>query len=291
MIDKNRIEFLLFRTAQKAFGLMGIKITRRAALFVGTLMFYLIPIRKKVAIENLSKAFPQKTKKEILGLARKNYQNITITFFELMSLPSIPINVLKEQLEFNGLNDFKNQTKDERGLIILLGHFGNWELAIACIAMILGKTLSVLVKPQRNPYITDWLKETRARFGAKIIESGVSVKELFKALKNGEAVGIAADQRGHFDNPRFNFFNQPTALYTGTASIALRTNSKVIMGIPVRQKDFKYKYYFEELNFENLPEEEELKVKELTQRYISFIEKYVRQYPEQYFWMHKIWKY
>jgi Kdo2-lipid IVA lauroyltransferase/acyltransferase len=290
-MDKNKIEFLLFRFAQKLFGLMGIQITRRAAIFMGTLMFYLIPVRKKVAIGNLTKAFPEKTKKEILNLTRKNYQNITITFFELMSLPSIPINKLKQQLEFDKPDSFIEQTKDERGLIILLGHFGNWELAIACIALVLEKTLSILVKPQRNPYVTDWLKETRARFGARIIESGVSVKELFKALKNGQAVGIAADQRGHFDNPRFNFFNQPTALYTGTASIALRTNSKVLMGLPVRQKDLKYKYYFEELSFENLPDDEESKVKELTQRYISFIEKYVRQYPEQYFWMHKIWKY
>jgi len=58
-----------------------------------------------------------------------------------------------------------------------------------------------------------------------------------------------------------------------------------------RQKDFSYKMHLEELNFENLPDEHEEKLRELTQRYISFLEKHIRKNPEQYFWMHKIWKY
>lgn len=291
MSGKNKIEFFLFKSAQKIFGVLGLIKTRRLALLVGSFFYYFIPIRKKTTIENLSKAFPHKTESEIKQIARNNYQNITITFFELMSLPFISTKEMLNEVEFDNSDLIKKMESDKKGIIFFTGHFGSWEFLMAGIALKINKKFNVLVRPQRNNYITEWLKETRAKFGAGVIDSGVSVKKLFQALSSGEGVGIAGDQRGHYDNPRFNFFNQPTALYTGTASIALRTNSNVILIVPVRQKDFRYKCFSEQLSFDNLPDGEEEKIKELTQRYISFIEKYVSMYPEQYFWMHKIWKY
>ncbi len=291
MIDKNKIEFFLFRSAQKIFGFIGINTTRRIAVLVGTLFFYLIPIRKKTTIENLSKAFPDLSISKIKELAKKNYQNVTITFLELMCMQSISSAQIKSEVEFDKPELLHHLIDEPNGLIVFTGHFGNWEFLMTAIALNIKTHFNVLMRPQRNCYINKWLKKTRARFGTRVIEAGVSVKELFKALVNKEAVGIAGDQRGHFDNPRFNFFNQPTALYTGTASIALRTKSNILLTALVRQKDFKFMCYLEQLSFENLPDDEEAKIKEITQRYISFIEKYVRQYPEQYFWMHKLWKY
>lgn len=291
MFNKNKIEFFLFRSAQKLTGFLGIENSRRAALLLGAFFYYLVPIRKKTTIENLSKAFPEKSLKEIKTIALKNYQSITITFFELMCIPSLTPESLKAQVEYDNPSLLEKLSSKENGLIIFTGHFGNWEFLMTAIAMSISKHMNVLMRPQRNNYITQWLKDTRARFGSKVIDAGISVKELYKALINKEAVGIAGDQRGHYDNPRFNFFNQPTALYTGTASIALRTKSNVLLSALVRQSNLKYKCYLEELSFENLPEDEEEKIKELTQRYISFVEKHVRKNPEQYFWMHKIWKY
>jgi len=291
MIDKNKVEFFLFRTAQKIFGSIGLNITRRIAVLAGTLFFYLVPIRKRTTIENISKAFPDKSVREIKNLARKNYQNVAVTFLELMCLPSLTKEQMKEQVEFDKPELLDKLIDEPSGLIIFNGHFGNWEFLMSGIAVNIKKHLNVLMRPQRNSYLNEWLKEARAHFGTRVIEAGVSVKDLYKALVNKEAVGIAGDQRGHFDNPRFNFFNRPTALYTGTASIALRTKSNILLTMLVRQKNFKFKCCLEQLSFENLSENEESKINEITQRYISFIEKYVRLYPEQYFWMHKLWKY
>lgn len=291
MINKNKLEFFLFKTALLVFKLLGLNKTRRAALLFGNFIYYFIPVRKKTTIENLRKAFPQKPDYEIKTLARKNYQNMCITFFELMCIPNIDRERMKEQVEFDNIELIQKKIDEKKGLIIFTGHFGNWEFVMTSISTYFNIQLSVLFKPQRNQYITDWLIKTREIFGAKVIALGVSVKALYKALVDKEIVGIAGDQRGHKDNPRFNFFNQPTALYTGTASIALRTKCNVLLVAAVRQKNFKYKCFTEELNFENLPEDVEAKERELTQRYISFIEKHAREHPEQYFWMHKIWKY
>ena len=291
MINKNKLEFFFFKIALKLFSILGPNVTRQFAVGVGTLIFFFIPIRKKTVIDNLSKAFPEKSSKEIKRIALENYRNITMTFFELMCVTSISHETMKQQVEFVNYDLLEKKINEGKGLIILTGHFGNWEFTMTSLAVSFDYPINILVKPQRNPYITEWLKNTREHFGAKIIDTGVSVKGLYKALVDKEVVGIAGDQRGHFDNPRFNYFNQPTALYTGTAAIALRTKCNVLLTANVRQKNRNYKCYMEELSLDNLPENEEDKLKLLTQRYISFLEKYVSKHPEQYFWMHKIWKY
>lgn len=291
MFNKNKIEYFFFRLFNKILRFIGLQKARKLAKFLGTFLYYFIPIRKKTVISNLKIAFPEKSLKEIKKIAKKNFQNIFITFVELMLIPFLKLDEIKSQVWVDNLDLISNKIKNGKGLIILTGHFGNWEILISSIVAYINANYHVLVKPQRNQYITEWLKRTRSIGNTNVIPVGVSVKEIIKALKSGEVVLIAGDQRGPIDGARFNFFNHQTALYTGTASIALKTNCNIILVACVRQPDYKYIIHVEELNFENLPDEIEKRPIELTQRYISFLEKYIRLNPEQYFWMHKIWKY
>ncbi|MCX7797900.1 MAG: lysophospholipid acyltransferase family protein [Melioribacter sp.] len=291
MLNKNRIEFFFFNTLNKIFKKIGLKKTRKLAKIIGLVVYYLLPIRKKTVLQNLRTAFPEKDEKEIKKIAKKNYQNISITFCELLLIPHLKLSEVKEQVSFENLELVKKNIEKKEGLIILTGHFGNWEILISSIVAYINAKYHVLVKPQRNQYITQWLKETRSVGNTNVIASGISVKEIIKALRSGEVVLIAGDQRGPFEGHRFQFFNHPTSLYTGTASIALKTKSNVLLAAVERQKDYKYKVFIEELDFNNLPENDEEKSLELTQRYISFLERYIRKSPEQYFWMHKLWKY
>lgn len=291
MLDKNKIEYFLFRFFNKILLTLGLNKSRKLARLIGTFFYYFIPIRKKTVLSNLKSAFPEKSLKEIKSIAKKNYQSISITFCELMLLPSLKLSEIKSQVWFDNLDLIRNKISNGKGLILLTGHFGNWEILVSSIVSYIDAKYHVLVKPQRNEYITRWLRNTRSIGNTNVIEVGISVKEIIKALKAGEVVLIAGDQRGPYEGNRFQFFNRQTALFTGTASIALKTNCNVLLVVIVRQPDYKYKAYIEELDFNELPEDNEKKSIELTQRYISFLEKYVRENPEQYFWMHKLWKY
>lgn len=290
-IDKNKIEFLLFRLILSLLKILGLQRTRKLAIFVGIFIYYFIPIRRKTTIANLKKAFPEKSFSEIKSLARKNYQSITITFFELMLIPHLSISEIEKQVNYDGLELINEKLNKGNGLILLTAHFGNWEFIIASLAEKLAGKFNVLIKPQRNPYITKWLEETRNVANTKIIPIGVSVKSIYQALNRGEVVLIAGDQRGHKDGPRFKFFNQPTAYYTGTASILSRTKSELILCFIHRQKDFSYKLVINEIDFSDLPTDEKEWINSLTQKYITILEQQVRISPEQYFWMHKLWKY
>jgi len=290
-IDKNKIEFFLFSNLTRLLKKLGLERTRRFARIIGVFIYYFIPIRRSTAISNLSNAFPQKSSSEIRSITRKNYQNITITFFELMLMPHLSTDIIKNQVECDKIKLIQEKMEEGKGVILLTGHFGNWEFIVSSIAAKIAGSFNVLVKPQRNPYVTKWLEETRHVANTKVIPIGVSVKSIYQALKNGEAVLIAGDQRGHKDGPRFRFFNRQTALYTGAASIADRTGAAVLMCIIERQNNLKYNLHVEELDFSGIPENNEEKIAILTQRYIDYLERIVTRSPEQYFWMHKLWKY
>jgi KDO2-lipid IV(A) lauroyltransferase len=288
---KYKTEYLLFTLFAKLFHLIGLSKTRQTTKYLACFLYYVIPIRKRIIHENLKIAFPLKTEAELKKLSISTYRNILLTFFELMSLPFISKSEMESSIEVNNLEELKEIANRNKGLIILTGHLGGWEMGIASLSLKLNKQFYVLAKQQSNPLTSDWIMEARKSFGNKIILLGVSVRHLYQKIKEGAVVGIGGDQRGDSNGPRFNFFGKSTALHTGTATIALKTNCPVVNVTFIRQHNYSYKVYWEKLSFDNLPADNEGKIFELTQRYISFLEKYIANNPDQYFWMHKIWKY
>ena len=178
-----------------------------------------------------------------------------------------------------------------KGVILLSAHFGNWELIAASMSARINIPFHVVVKHQRNPYVDRKINSIRIKWGNEIVSLGISIRNIYKELKNKNLIAMVADQRGPADGLRIKFFGIETAIYSGPAILAIKTGAPLIYGITIRQPDFSYKVILEKINLEDLPDDEEEKVKEISQRLAFFLEKYVRQYPEQWLWMHKIWKY
>ena len=288
---EHKIEYFFFISFVQLFRLIGLKATRIFAKALGLIVFYIIPVRKKVVIENLSIAFPEKSISEIKKLARKTYQNILITFSEMMYLPFLSESKIKKSISFENLEIVKINIGENKPAIFLTGHFGGWEFCLSSLSLFIGRKFLLLAQPQSNSRISDFVMNARKTFGNDVILSGVSVRKLYENLTKGGIVGIAGDQRGTYEGPRFSFFNRDTALYTGTATMALKTSCPIIMTAFERLKNNNYKIYFQEVNFHNLPQDNEDKIRVITQQYITFLEKHISKNPEQYFWLHKIWKY
>ncbi|MCP5062601.1 MAG: lysophospholipid acyltransferase family protein, partial [Ignavibacteriae bacterium] len=119
----------------------------------------------------------------------------------------------------------------------------------------------------------------------------ISVKEIFKALKNNEVVGVVGDQRGPRKGIKVKYFSKDTYTFSGTAAIALKTKSPVLVMLIVRNSIGNYETKIEEIQLEELVGSKEEQIVQFNQKYMSILEKYVKQYPEQWFWMHNIWKY
>jgi Kdo2-lipid IVA lauroyltransferase/acyltransferase len=288
---QDRIEYTLFIILSFIVRLIGLGPSRRLSYILAALFYYIIPIRKKTVKENLQKAFPGYSKSRINKIAFGSYKSFCITFVEILYLPAMSKSEMDLAVNFTAIPMMKAKYNEGKGLIFLGAHFGNWEYIALSVALKLDFPITVIVKTQRNTLVNNWLDDNRIKWGNKIVPLGISIRQVYKELKEKRIIAMVADQRGPSEGIRINFMGRKTSVFSGPALLALKTGTPIIFGITIRQPDFSYKTAIELINTDDLPDEEELRVVELSQRHASVLEKYIIQYPDQWFWMHKRWKY
>jgi Kdo2-lipid IVA lauroyltransferase/acyltransferase len=290
---QNRIEYIIFRFFGFIFRTVGLKRARKSAVLLACLFYYLIPIRKTTVIENLTKAFPEKSQKEIRKTAFATYKSFSIALVEILLMPYMSRTEIENDVTIpeQVKNLILGKYNEGRGVILLSAHYGNWEYNASTVSISVNLPFYIIVKSQRNPYVNEWMNNARTRWLNKVVPLGVSIREIFRQLKEKHIVALIADQRGPSDGVRVNFFGRRVSVYPGPALLALKTKSPILYGIAVRQEDYTYKIYMEEVCMDNLPENDEEKIVEISQRHTDILEKYVRIHPEQWLWMHKRWKY
>ncbi len=287
---KNIFEYILFLSFSKFFQLLGLNLSRRFSYLIAALFYYVIPIRKKTVLENLHNAFPGYTEKKIKSIAFGSYKSFAIALAEILYIPAMSKEDIEKQVDCNNLELIREKYEENNGVILLSAHFGNWEFMATSIAAQLNIPLSVVIKPQRNPYVTNWMNNARTKWNNEIVPLGISIRQTYQTLKDKKIVAMVADQRGPEESIKINFFGRDLTVLTGPAILALKTGAPVLYGISVRQDDYSYKTVFAEISKEHLPDSNEEKIKELSQRHMSYLEGIIRKYPEQWLWMHKRWK-
>lgn len=288
---KDRIEYSLFISLSYLVSLLGLNLSRHAAHILSLIFFYIIPIRKKTVFENLTHAFPHYTPKQIKKTAFASYKSFLITLVELLSFPTFSRSRMEKFLLCPDKDLIIRNHSFHKGVILVSAHFGNWEYMALSVSLQIEIPFAIIVKKQSNTLVSNWLDNMRTKFGNKIVPLGISVRNIYLELKNKNIVAMLADQRGPVEGIRMEFMGRKTAVYSGPAMLALKTGAPIVFGISVRQPDYSYIVYLEELDLNNLPGDKDEQALEISRRYIKTLEKYIRKYPEQWFWMHKRWKY
>ena len=287
---KNIFEYILFLSCSKFFQLLGLNLSRRFSFLIAVLFYYIIPIRKKTVLENLHNAFPDYDEKKLKSIAFGSYKSFAIALAEILYMPAMSKEEIKKQVDCINVELIKEKYEENKGVILLSAHFGNWEFMATSLAAQLNIPISVVIKPQRNPYVTNWMNKARTKWNNEIVPLGISIRQTYQTLKDKKIVAMVADQRGPEESIKIFFFGRNITVLTGPAALSLKTGAPVLYGISVRQDDYSYKSVMTEISNENLPESNEEKIKELSQRHMTYLEGYIRKYPEQWLWMHKRWK-
>jgi Kdo2-lipid IVA lauroyltransferase/acyltransferase len=288
---QDRIEYILFITISYIVRLIGLNLSRRLSYLLAIFFYFIVPIRKKTVKDNLRKAFPEYCNSKVNKIAFGSYLSFCITFIEILYLPNMSKSELESSVIYTDIPLIRQKYDEGNGVIFLGAHFGNWEYIALTVAIKLDIPISVIVKSQRNTLVTNWLDKMRIKWGNKIVPLGISIRQVYKELKEKRIVAMVADQRGPSDGIRINFMGRKAAVFAGPALLALKTGAPIMFGVTIRQPDYSYITAIEEINTEDLPEEDELRIAELSQRHASVLEKYIKRFPEQWFWMHKRWKY
>lgn len=287
---KNTIEYILFLFLSYFCRILGLNLSRKFSALIAIFFFYVLPIRKKVVFDNLNHAFPKLLSDQIKKIAYGSYKNFAITLVEILYLPWTTEDQIKKVVNFQHLDLIEKKEEEQKGVILLSGHFGNWEYCAISAGVQLNKKFSVVVKPQRNPYVNDWLNRVRTKWTNDIVPLGLSIRNIYSVLINKGIIAMVADQRGPEESIKLEFFGRKTSVYTGPAVLSLKMNTPIIYGITIRQPDFTYQANIVEIRRENLPDNYEEKIKVLSERMLKYLEDVIRKNPEQWFWMHKRWK-
>jgi Kdo2-lipid IVA lauroyltransferase/acyltransferase len=287
---KNRIEYFLFVLFSLWFRLLGLNLSRKFASVLAFVFFHIIPLRKKVVFKNLKIAFPENDYQTNKKLAFRIYLSFAITLVEILYSPYLKKEELINAVTCSNPELIVEKFKEDRGVILLSSHFGNWEFGAISVAIQIKLPFSVIVKPLRNHLVYNWMNKVRSKYGNEVVPLGISIRKTYQTLKEKKVVAMVADQRGPREGVRVDFFGKKVSVYIGPAALALKTGAPLICGIAVRGKDYKYKMDLVEISQQNLPDGEEEKIMEISQRYTSYLEKVIRENPEQWLWMHNRWK-
>jgi KDO2-lipid IV(A) lauroyltransferase len=261
---KEFIEYTLFRAVQRMARMLSYSSAERLGRILGTLAYNVTSSRRRVALDNLRHAFPGKSPGEIRAIARGAFGNYGISLVEMLWSGQADRKKLAGLVRLVNPEVAYRAREQGKGVILLSGHFGSWELLVSSFLIQLGWGVSVIVQLQRNKRINAIIDSQRRRFNVTTIPMGPSVREVLKTLQRKEAVFILGDQSGPKESLFIDFFGRPAATHKGTAAFSLKSGAPIVFVALLRQKDGTHNAVFEEVDRSGLEGYNEANIAELT---------------------------
>jgi Kdo2-lipid IVA lauroyltransferase/acyltransferase len=268
-----------FRTGQRLGSLAG-------CLF-STLRFG----RRRVAVNGLRTAFPDLTDEEIEDLYRRVVSHFGRMIFEIPHILRLNRDNLNRYVVFEHPERLERALVKGKGVLVLTGHFGNWELMSAAISLRMKDRTAVVARPLDYEPADRVLRRIRTRFGTEIIPKTMGLRRMLKVLHANNGVGVLLDQNvDWYDGVFVPFLGRPACTNKGLALVALKTGSPVIPVFSVRRTDGRFSVMFgEEVPVRHTGDRTK-DIEDATAEFTGVIEWYIRQYPDHWFWFHRRWK-
>jgi len=270
--------------------LIPLKVSMAIADFLGKMAFRIVGKHREIAISNLDTVLKGDHASNA-RIAKRVFSNLAKNGAEWIKLSSLEPNRIDDLVtEFQGAEFLDDALSEGKGAVILGFHFGNWEM-LGIYLRHKGYDGAVIVRRIYFHKYDKIITNMRRRFSVQGIYRDESPKKMLRVLKNGGVLGVLADQDvDSVDGVFVDFFGKPAYTPTAPVKLAMTAKAKIIPAFVIRKPDNTHKIVLEkpiDPVSENKTEED---VKRYTQAWTDVLEKYVRQYPEQWVWVHRRWK-
>lgn len=286
----HRAQYAALRGAVGALRLLGFRGASAVGGQLGALGYWPVGIRRAVVERQLRAAFPDWPPARVAHVARASYESLGRTFVETAVLPSYSRRAVLDLFERVEHWDVMEQALEAgRGVILLTGHIGNWELGGAYLAA-RGVPLDAVARGMENPLFDGYLTRTRQRIGMHVVHDADAVRMVPRALRGGRAVAFLFDQgAAGLASTWVPFFGRLAKTPRGPAVFALRLDAPMVFGTAIRQPGGRFVLSFEPVATVRTGDRE-ADVDAIVAAYTRVLERWVRRVPEQYFWHHRRWK-
>jgi KDO2-lipid IV(A) lauroyltransferase len=288
----DRLQYVALRFVSMILHSFPVNANLQTAKLIGTLMYRFDRRHRERALANLRRSFPEMTERQRQRLALRSNQDLVKLGVEVLFTTRLIH--LETWGKYIDLENFREVvallTRKVQGLILLTGHYGNWEILGYLLATLGFRTTSV-ARPLDNPYVNEWVLGVRERQGQRIIDKNGATNEVIDVLTNKGAVGFIADQNAGSKGVFVDFFGRKASTYKSIGLIAMQFDVPVVIGYARRHpKKFQFTVGVEDIIYPPDWKSQDDPLRYITQRYTKALEDVVRKEPGQYLWVHRRWK-
>ena len=289
-IARHRLELLGVHFLASLPRLLPYRTAVRFGTLLGILAFDIVRIRRGVTLANLKRAFGDKmSARERIRTGRRSYINFAKSMIEFASIPRLNPERIGKLVSFEGKEYVDRALEKGNGAVIVTGHFGSWEFLGAAAASS-GMPADFLVGEQTNRLVDDYINSLRASAGIGTIPMGVTMRGVFKALRNNRVVAMLSDQDARRGGIFVYFFGIPSSTYPGASQFAYRLGSPVIFCYILRNEDETHRAVFLSPMEADPEKDRDQEIRRLTAGFTRALEDAIREHPDHYFWAHRRWK-
>jgi len=255
---------------------------------------HLFRYRKKVILNNLKNAFPEKNEKQIKEITRSFYRQLTDLIFEIIKLDSLSETELFRQVTVSGEDILTQLAEQKKGVIVVMSHSGNWEWTSqrVCFSGRCFNYVGVIAKEVSDPYFDQYFSDLRMKLQkgySEIIPFTQTARYLASIRHKTSMLITIADQTPHINQIQYRteFLNQDSGIFLGPERIAKSLNYAVVFCHV--NKTGRGLYHIEYELITDAPKEKQ--PFEITNSHVKMLEADIRKQPEIWLWSHRRWKY
>lgn len=243
----------------------------------------------RIAVKNLQKSEGVCPPDQIPAFISRVYQHVGLGFVEMLMIPRLmKRHEVSRYVKLVRYDVFDRCVKEGRGVIVVIGHLGNWEIG-GIATTLAGYPIHSLARPINNPWIDRYLRRFRTQTGQKMIPRDRALGDMIRVLQRGGLLVVQVDQDARQVGVYVNFFGRPASTHRAPATLALKYNAPIVLVNTYREGKLNYAVCSDPIypgDFRDCKDP----VQALTQAYSLQFEGFVRQHPDQWFWMHDRWK-
>lgn len=284
----HRAEYALFAGAVAIGRRVSEPAAARLGAFLGRLAYRPFGFRRHIVEDNLRRAFPGRDMDWVRVTAAASYEHFARETLAQLRTAQLSAEQVVARTVFDGWDELQDAARAGRGVVIVAGHLGNWEMGAAAVAA-RGVPTDVVVQRQSNPLFDRAIVQTRAGIGLGIIDRRQAPKLALRSLRAGRVVAFVSDQDAGKDGVFVPFFGRPASTHRGAALMAIRTGAPLFLGVPLRVAAGRYVIRVREILTDRSGQLDEA-VQRLTAAYTALLESAIRSAPDQYLWLHRRWK-
>jgi Kdo2-lipid IVA lauroyltransferase/acyltransferase len=288
----DRLQYIALRVGCMFMHCGPVNLNLRFARLLGDGIYLIDRKHRQRAIANLRRSFPDLPESALRELARRSMQNLLMFFVEvLFTTRLIRIDTWARYVRLDNFRPLLDMLiRQHHGLIMLTGHYGNFEISNYVLGT-LGFETAAIGRPLDNPYVNDWLMGIRQRQGSTIIAKKGATDEVTDILHRKGVVGFVADQNAGKKGVFVDFFGRKASTYKSIGLLAMEFRVPVVIGYARRVGDeFRFVLGVQDIIHPADWDAQPDPLHYITQRYSTAIEDLVRTDPGQYWWVHRRWK-